>query len=141
MSDTAPQVQVVATEEDAGGEELLADAAVASAALSGAAAAKADSAETDAAVAGAKADAAQATAAAVAATAVSEDRVKQLIDEGISKSNAELAAALAKVQAPPPEPVAEVVVEAPKPDDPPASLKPKRKRTLRERYLGIEPSE
>jgi hypothetical protein len=138
MSDSAPQVEVNAVEAPQEGE-VLATAAVASAALSGAAVVEAQHADASAQEASAKADTAQATASQAAATAVTEEQVRALVKEGISESNAELATALAKVQAPAaPEVEAEVVVEAPEPDTPPANLKPKRKQTFREKYLGIE---
>ena len=136
MSD-APQVQVVATEEAAEDGSVLADAAVASAALSGAAVVEAGHAGEEARVADAKADAALASAAQAQANAVTEERVKQLVSEGISQSNAELAAALAKVQQPAQPVEAEVVVEeAPKEDVAPASFKPQKRKTIAERYRG-----
>ena len=139
MTDTTPQVEVTAVEAppDPSANEVLGDAAVAAAALSGAAAATAQHADADAQAAAAQAQAAQATAAAAAASAVDEARVKQLIDEGISKSNAELATALAKVSQPAPVSVGDAPAPEPvTPDQPPKSLdKPKRK-TMAERYAG-----
>jgi hypothetical protein len=133
----APQVEVNAVESSPPEGEVLAEAAVASAALSGAAVVEAQHADQSAQEASAKADIAQATASAAAAQAVSEDRVKQLVDEGISQSNAELAAALAKMQAPAPVAEPESVVEAhAEPDTPPASFKPKPRKTLAQRYRG-----
>ena len=136
MSD-APQVQVVATEEAPPEGEVLAEAAVASAALSGAAAVEAGHAGQEAAEANAKADAALASSAAVASQAVDEARVQQLIDEGISKSNAELAQALSKMQAPaPPAGRGRRARSRPRPrrTRPPASFKPQKRKTVAERY-------
>lgn len=121
--------------------DVLAEAAVASAALSGAAVVESQHASAEAQQASVDAEAARATAAAAAATAVTEERVKALVDQGIREDRAELIAALKADQqpaaAPPVE--AEVVVEAPKPDTPPESLKPKKRQTLAQRYRNEQP--